>query len=78
MTSIMSKTFLQSIIWGYSRGEKVYLEKLYHVSDTYIFIKEKNYFSSDSSEEQKSLKLSLMYLITFLSTYLHSFENTCR
>ena len=33
--------------------------------------------SSHSSEEEKSLKLSLTCLITFLSMYLHSFKNTC-
>ena len=35
------------------------------------------YSLSDSSEEEKSLKLSLICLITFLSMYLHSFKSTC-
>ena len=33
--------------------------------------------SSDSLEEEKSLKLSLICLITFFSIHLRSFKNTC-
>ena len=36
------------------------------------------YSSSDSSEEEKSRKLSLICVITFFSMYLHSFKNICR
>ena len=36
------------------------------------------YSSSEWSEEEKSLKLSLIYLIPFFSMYLHSFKNTYR
>ena len=37
----------------------------------------KIYSSSDSSEEEKSLKGSLICLITFFLMYLHSFKNNC-
>ena len=36
------------------------------------------YFSSDTLEEEKALRLLLICLITFFSMYLNSFKNTCR